>query len=186
MLHINEFCNQRDITLIPEKIPREENQRADYLSRCFDCDDWEITDIVFQSLDETCGPHSVDRFSADYNNKLKRFNSRWWVPETEAVNAFDQPWSAECNWMVPPPRLASLCFDKLQVEKASGTLVVPEWRSAPYWVKLVDANGKFVPCVAEMEILPLENVVKKVRGNNGVFRRQYMPFRMIALKIRLV
>ena len=96
-LNVNEFCNQREITLIPEWIPREETQKADYLSRCFDCDDWEITDTVFQSLDKRWGPHSVDRFSADYNKKLDRFNSRWWVPGTEADNAFDQSWSAECN-----------------------------------------------------------------------------------------
>ena len=57
--------------------------------------------------------------------------------------------------MVPPPSLVSLCFDKLQVERALGTLVVPEWESVPYWVKLVDETEKFVPCVAETEILPL-------------------------------
>ena len=70
---------------------------ADYLSRCFECDDWEITDSVFQNLDKRWGSHSVDSISADYNNKLERFNSRWWVPGTKAVNAFAKPWSTECN-----------------------------------------------------------------------------------------
>ena len=86
--------------------------------------------------------------------------------------------------MVPPPRLISLCFDKLQVDRAPGTLVVPEWRSAPYWVKLVDENGNFVPCIAEVEILPFQNVVQKGRGSNGVFGKQCLPFRMLGLKIR--
>lgn len=183
-LSIHEFCEQRAITLIPEWIPREKNHRADNLSRCFDCDDWEITDIAFQRLNLNWGPHSVDRFSSNYNNKLTRFNSRWWVPGTEAVNAFDQPWSNECNWMVPPPRLASLCLIKLQKEKASGTLVVPEWKSAPYWVKLVDDKGEFVSFVREIDFLPLQEVVKKGRGNNGVFGKEPIPFRLIALKIR--
>ena len=183
-LNVNEFCSQREITLIPEWIPRDENQRADHLSRCFDCDDWEVTDSVFQSLDKQWGPHSVDRFSADYNNKLPRFNSRWWVPGTEAVNAFDQPWSSECNWMVPPPRLISLCLDKLQVDRAPGTLVVPEWKSAPYWVKLVDSRGNFVSFIAQAEVLPFQNLIKKGRGNNGVFGKPILPFRMLGLKIR--
>ena len=42
-----------------------------------------------------------------------------------------------------------------------GTLVVPKWRSAPYWVKLVDGSGDFVSCIAEVEILPFQNVVQK-------------------------
>lgn len=181
-LSIHDFCKQRAITLIPEWTPRQNNQIAD--SRCFDCDDWEITDFVFQRLNLKWGPHSVDRFSSNYNNKLVRFNSRWWVPGTEAVNAFDQSWLDECNWMVPPPRLASLCLAKLQKEKAPGTLVVPEWKFAPYWVELVDSKDEFVPYVREIDILPLRDVVKKGRGNNGVFGKDSIPFRLIALKIR--
>lgn len=180
-MNVYDLCKERGITLIPEWIPRDENQRADYLSRCVDCDDWEVTDFNFQYLDKRWGPHTVDRFSSNYNNKLVRFNSRWWVPGTEAVNAFDQQWSGECNWMVPPPRLISLCLNKLQAERAVGTLVIPEWESAPFWAKLFDENGQFLNFLTD--VIPLQNPVKKGKGNNGIFGKD-LKFRMLALKIR--
>ena len=86
--------------------------------------------------------------------------------------------------MVPPPRLISLCLDKLQVDRAPGTLVVPEWKSAPYWVKLVDSRGNFVSFIAQAEVLPFQNLIKKGRGNNGVFGKPILPFKMLGLKIR--
>ena len=113
------------------------------MSRSFDCDDWEISDKVFSILDSILGPHSIDRFASNYNSKCFRFNSRWWLPGAEAVNALDQCWEGECNWMVPPPRLIVLCLSKLKHDRACGTLVVPEWFSAPFWVQLVDAYGVF-------------------------------------------
>lgn len=185
-LQIYNVCEKRDITLIPEWIPREKNTRADFLSRCHDCDDWEINNLVFRDLDNRWGPHTVDRFATNYNNKCMRFNSRWWVPEAEAVNAFDQDWSNDCNWMVPPPRLISLCFEKIEKDQASGTLVVPEWKSAPFWTKLVQDDCSFVQYVSDFEFLPLQNAISRGKGNNGVFGKENVQFRMIALKIRFI
>ena len=39
-LDIYEFCTKYGITVVPEWIPRQQNERADYLSRSVDCDDW--------------------------------------------------------------------------------------------------------------------------------------------------
>lgn len=46
-LDVYDLCTVNDITLIPEWVPREANERADYLSCNFDCDDWEIDHSVF-------------------------------------------------------------------------------------------------------------------------------------------
>ena len=35
-LYLNMFCDQNKISLCPEWIPRAENEKSDYLSRCFD------------------------------------------------------------------------------------------------------------------------------------------------------
>lgn len=51
-------------------------------------------------------------------------------------------------------------------------------------MELVDSKDEFVPYVREIDILPLRDVVKKGRGNNGVFGKDSIPFRLIALKIR--
>ena len=42
VLSIQQTCDERDITLIPEWIPRSLNQGTDYLSRGLDSDDWQI------------------------------------------------------------------------------------------------------------------------------------------------
>ncbi|MEW8548285.1 MAG: reverse transcriptase domain-containing protein, partial [Candidatus Thiodiazotropha sp.] len=185
-LKVYAFCDERDITLIPEWIPREKNARADFLSRCHDCDDWEVSNLVFRDLDNRWGPHTIDRFATNYNNKCIRFNSRWWVPEAEAVNAFDQDWSNDCNWMVPPPRLISLCFEKIENDQAAGTLIIPEWKSAPFWTKLIRDDCTFVPYITDFEFLPLKNTISKGKGNNGIFGKESVQFRMIALKIRFI
>ena len=69
------------------------------------------------------------------------------------MNAFDQCWEGECNWMVPPPRLIVLCLSKLKHDRACGTLVVPEWFSAPFCVQLVDTNGVFQHFVRDIRYI---------------------------------
>ena len=83
------------IRLEPEWIPREENEFADYLSRIVDHDDWMLNPVVFQELDVMWGPHTIDRFADVHNRQLERFNSRYWNPWSEAVDAFTCDWSRE-------------------------------------------------------------------------------------------
>lgn len=120
---INQVCEQHNIELCTEWIPRDQNQEADDLSRCGDSDDWSVSNEVFAELNLKWGPHTVDRFASKHNAKLKRFNSRFWVPGTEAVNSLDQNWSGETNWVVPPPRLILKCIRKIECEKANGTII---------------------------------------------------------------
>ena len=85
---------------------KEFKQEGYHLSPCKDSDDWSIHEWAFKKIDRHWGPHTVDRFSSHYSSKCKRYNSRWWVPGTEAVDSFGQDWgSPEVIWLVPPPRL---------------------------------------------------------------------------------
>ena len=139
---VNSFCVENQISLSVGWIPRSLNEKADHLSRCKDSDDWEISDYVFKELDIRWGPHTVDRFACTYNSKCIRFNTRWWMPGTEGINAFSQRWSEpENNWLVPPPRLVLLTLQKMQTDKAKGTLIIPSWPSAPFYPVLM--NGAF-------------------------------------------
>jgi len=70
-----------------------------------DYDDWMINLMVFQWLDGLWGPHTVDRFPAPGNAQLDRLNSRFWVPGSEAVDAFTCNWAEDNNWWVPPIHL---------------------------------------------------------------------------------
>ena len=93
---------QHQIRLEPEWIPRGLNERADYLSRIIDYDDWQLNPLVFSKLDNAWGPHTVDRFASFQNSQVPRFNSRCWNPGSEAVDAFTVDWPGENNWWCPP------------------------------------------------------------------------------------
>ena len=88
-LRIFHFCVSFGISLEMKWIPRDLNSSADHLSRMIDFDDYTINDDVSQILDVRWGPHTIDRFACSHA-KLSRFNSRFYQPGTEAVDAFLQ------------------------------------------------------------------------------------------------
>ena len=85
----------------PEWIPKEQNELADYYSRIVDYDDWMLNPATFSWLNSLWGPHTVDRFANAMNAQLPRFNSRFWVPGYEAIDAFICNLADDNNWWYP-------------------------------------------------------------------------------------
>lgn len=134
-------------------------------------------------FDKKWGPHTIDRFATHYNLHCSRFNSKIWCPGTEAIDAFRQPWEHDNNWLVPPPHCVAKTVNKMVFEHAQGTLVVPEWRSAPYW-PIIFSKGTFRKFIIDSNYLPCNKVITKGAGKNGIFGAWPLKFRMLALKIR--
>ena len=126
-------CQEFNIQLRVIWIRRELNEQADSLSRSFDTDDWSVSKQFFEFANKTWGPFTIDRFANAKNAQLPRFNSRFWSPGCEQVDAFSVSWVRENNWLVPPPCLVSQAVKHLLLSKAKGALVVPEWKSYSYW-----------------------------------------------------
>ena len=61
-LKVNEFCDKREITLNPERLPRNLNEKADFLSKSAPADDWSISNWVFDHFSRAWGQHDVDCF----------------------------------------------------------------------------------------------------------------------------
>ena len=164
---IRKKCSYNNVALNCVWIPRGKNVHADTLSRCYDSDDWEIKDHIFKEIDALWGPHTCDRFATDYNTKCFKFNSRWWCHNTNGVDAFKQFWGKDNNWLVPPPRLVCKAINKLMSDRGRGTLVIPLWKSAPFWpmLKNGDAWEKFV----KNQRYFTSNIIQKGRGDNGIF-----------------
>ena len=57
------FCYNYGINLEVDWVPRSLNDKADYLSKIVDFDDWEVVPEIFQFLDSRWGPHTVDCFA---------------------------------------------------------------------------------------------------------------------------
>lgn len=89
------------IRIEPEWIPRELNEEADFLSCIVDQDDSKLNPLIFSCLDALWGPHTVDRFADCYNTQLPCFNSRFWCPDTEAVDTFTVNWKGEIIGSAP-------------------------------------------------------------------------------------
>jgi hypothetical protein len=68
-------CTLHNIVLLPQWVPRDENVKAEKISKSTDCDDSEIDEDGFTKLNNVCGPHAIDRFASDYNTKYKVINS---------------------------------------------------------------------------------------------------------------
>ena len=61
-LKVFQTCLLHNISLEIQWIPRSEFQRADYINRLIDTDDWQISTQFFELLEELWGPHSLDCF----------------------------------------------------------------------------------------------------------------------------
>ena len=66
------------------------NQVVDGLSRLPASYEWYLHPGVFQFIDKIHGPHTVDRFASVLTRQLKRYNSLYWDPESEGVDALHQ------------------------------------------------------------------------------------------------
>ena len=105
-----------------------------------------------------------------------------YFPNSQGVDAFKQTWSNDTNWWVPPPRLAARVIDKALQEHAKGTLVVPQWISAPFWPKIC-REGKFAPYIVDSFKFSSREV-KKGKGNNGIFGADgRVDFTLVGLKL---
>lgn len=126
-------------------IPRELNERADYLSKMTEHYDFRLGEWSFRQLDHAWGPHTIDRFSSDRTVMVGsgRFNSRFLCLNSsrcEGIDAFAQDWRGENNWCHPPYKMVGRVVQHMRACKASGTVVLPFWERAAWW-PLVRGEG---------------------------------------------
>ena len=88
-----------------------------------------------------------------HNHQVQRFNSRYWSPGSEAVDTFTCNWNGEINWWCPSPFLIPRLLRHAQATRAAGTLVAPQWYSAPYWPLLFSDGQHPAEFIKEAVIL---------------------------------
>ena len=132
-IRIYKLCLDHKIDLDIEWIPRTEIQRADYISRLIDIDDWQITQKCFDLVEEAWGPHTIDCFANYYNTKFPRFFSWHWNPGCTGVDFFVQNVVGENCLVVPPICLIARALHYLQQQEGRATVIVPFWPSSYFW-----------------------------------------------------
>lgn len=109
------------------------NVEADFLSRIIDNYNWRLHPKLFQMIDNMFGPHTIDRFASGINTQLTRFNSRFWEPHTEGIDALSQQnWGTEMNFVNAPFRLIPRILDIIKTQQAEATIIAPVW-PGQYW-----------------------------------------------------
>ena len=165
-------------------VTRTLNQKADYLSKIIDCDDWGLSIRLFNLLNQLWGPFKTDWFASEHNAKTERFYSRFWSPTCTGVDAFTENWG-NCNGLfVPPVNLVSRVLMHMSICQAYGVLVVPLWRSSSFWPMLCLEDGSFIHSVKDMIDLPRHKSSHiPCKSGRGIFGNNDLKFRMLALKI---
>lgn len=100
------------------------------------------------------GSHTVDRFANHVNAKLPRFNSRFWNPGSEGIDAFVMNWDGENNYACPPICLILRVVPHMRNCKDSGSLIVPLWHSAHFWPMICPDGRRFASFIVDWMELP--------------------------------
>ena len=129
-----QFCLDREIFLTAEYLPGSLNTEADWQSRNFqDSSDWRLKVSVFKDVDRLLGPFDLDLFASRHNAQLPKYVSWRQDPFSVGVDAFQRNWKEEGLYMFPPFAMISRCLQKIQQDRATVTLIAPQWQLQPWF-----------------------------------------------------
>ena len=94
-LDILQTAKDNNIDSDVEWISRTQNERADYLSKIVDYDDWIVKDCYFYAITSVWGPCLVACFAGYKNRKLPRFYSKYFNPDSLGVDSLAFSWVGE-------------------------------------------------------------------------------------------
>lgn len=129
-----QWCEERDLWIFASYIPSKENWEADQESRTLKPEtEWRLAHYAFKTIVKTFGVPNIDLFASQYNNKCKRYAS-WQVdPGAEVIDAFTLFWGNIKFYAFPPFSLILRTVQKIIKDKSEGILVVPNWKTQPWF-----------------------------------------------------
>ena len=168
-LDVYYFTKHHDILLDVEWIPRTQNEKADYLSKTIDAEDWRVRDVYFQTVSAYWGNFTIDCFANSANTKTTRFYSKFYHPDSSGIDAFAYDWSGEFCWLAPPVLISRVLGHVLQ-SGCMAVLVTPVWPSAVFWPLLVEGSDSFRPFIIDcMYVEQGQDVFQHDENKNCLF-----------------
>lgn len=137
-----ELAAHHDFDLTLEWRPREHEllRYADLHSKLIDVGDWALTSEAYTALCQQfhCCP-TIDWFARPWSAKCKCFYTRFMMPGSSGVDAFDHCWALQndaVSYICPPHMLVARTVRKILDERANCLLVLPAWYKV--WHALVN------------------------------------------------
>ena len=132
---------------------------------------------AFGQLEHKFGPHSIDRFASDISAQLPRYNTKYFSPKAEALDAFSLNWHGDNNYAFPPPSLVGQTIYHARSCGATLILIYMEWYSRPYMHSLRECahEGSLVASVC----LGHSTSVLEYRDVDDESRYRHLPKGMV-------
>ena len=93
-------------------------------------------DILKDALEILSVKPEIDLFASRINCRLPQYVSFRPDPKAVAVNAFTLSWSNKRFYAFPPFCVIARMLHKINKDKATGIVVVPDWPSQPWYSRL--------------------------------------------------
>jgi hypothetical protein len=108
-----------------------------------------LTREAFVQVEQRFGPHSIDRFASDISYQLPRYNTKYFLPRAEALDAFSLNWAGDKNYLFPPLSLVGHAMYHASVCGADITIVYMQWFSRTYMKSLrkYESEGKLLESI---------------------------------------
>ena len=124
-----------NVTLKATHLAGKLNVQADFLSRIQSAYELRLHPRLFRMLDETWGPHDIDRFASMTTTQLPAYNSYHWDPFTSGMDAIAQTdWAHKNNYVNAPFFMIPRILELIVSYKADATIIAPHW-PAQHWMQ---------------------------------------------------
>ena len=156
-INLFEWCRSRNLWISATYIPSKQNE-ADEASRAGLTtkmeSEWQLNPMIFK---ESCKELNffpvIDLFATKHNTQLDRFVSFKPDPEALFINSFSLNWGQMAFYAFPPFNLILRTLDKIKEDQGTGILVIPEWKSQPFYSLAMKMKSKCITLFPRKDLL---------------------------------
>lgn len=128
------WCENKNLWILATYISSANNFIADKESRQISPEtEWSLSQDAFKLIVNKYGKPKVDLFASHINKKCDKYVSWHKDPGSYAVDAFTVNWKGLSFYAFPPFNLILRTLQKIIQDKAEGIVVVPLWKSQPWY-----------------------------------------------------
>ena len=128
------WCENNDIWIHASYISSSDNVIADSESRSTQTEiEWFLSAKAFSYIKLQFNEPEIDLFATRVNTKCAKYISWFPDPSATAIDAFTLNWAKYYFYAFPPFSLISRVLQKIMNDKATGIVVVPQWKTQPWF-----------------------------------------------------